>query len=165
MNTIHTLLDEALLVENLLEFPNRYLAHLPREVVGKSVQNKPETLGEHMKLVLQNASRICELNDLFIIIEELIGEVVFLVGFNNQKIAITYLRKLFIDAIVFHDFGKVNEYFQTDRMKNTDSFFQGRHPQIFSPKYGHSELGAYIYTVYHLEKINLLNIPTKDELD
>ncbi len=165
MKTIKILLDEALRVENILEFPDRYLAHLPREVKGSTIQQKPETLGEHMKLVLQYASLICEMNGLFVIVERLVDEIVSMIEFKHRGIAIENIRELFVNAIVFHDFGKVNEYFQLDRMKNEHPFFQGRHPQIFSPKHGHSELGAYIYMVYHLEKINLLDIPNDDESD
>lgn len=152
-------------VENLLDFPERYLAHLPREVNGIPLQVKPETLGEHMQLVLKNVGLICKMNGLYPIIEKLADDTVTLLGFTHSELATECIREMFVNAIVFHDFGKVNEYFQTDRMKNNDAAFQGRIPQIFSPKHGHSELGAYIYTIYHLEKFNLLDIPEDDETD
>lgn len=107
-----------------------------------------------MKLVLQNTEQICQTNGLFCIIESLVDETVKLLGFHNPAQATERIRELFVNAIVFHDFGKVNEYFQIDRMKNNDLAFQGRFPQIFTPKHGHSELGAYIFSVYHLENYN-----------
>lgn len=80
MKPISLQFSEALKVESLLEFPDQYLAHLPREVNGECLRSKPETLGEHMQLVLEYAVRICESNGVFSVIEKLAEETVILLG-------------------------------------------------------------------------------------
>lgn len=150
-------------VEKTLDHADRYLAHLPRK--GKEDSQLPETLGEHMALVLEYAWKICRMHDLDEIIGKLTEETVAKLGFRHPEIAKAYILELFVDAIAFHDFGKTNEFFQVDKMKNTDPVFQRRVPEIFSPRSGHSELGAFIYMVFHLEKINVLDIPEADEAD
>lgn len=165
MKNIESLLSEAMRVDALLDFSERYLAHLPHEVSGKPLRMKPETLGEHMELVLQSAEQICKMNGLFSVIERLIDKTASELGFSDLDQAIANIKEIFINTIVFHDFGKVNEHFQVDRMKNGDPFFKGRFPQLFSPKHGHSELGAYIFLVYHLEKYNQFNNSEEEEND
>jgi CRISPR-associated endonuclease/helicase Cas3 len=162
MKTLQTLFSEALRVENLLDYQEYYLAHIPRDNVS---QLKSETLGEHMNVVLKIAEQICTINDLFPIIDKLVEETTILLGFSDLDKALERIKEMFINTIVFHDFGKVNEHFQLHRMNNGDPLFKGSFPEIFKPKHGHSELGGFIYMVYHLEKYNLNQESEKDEDD
>ena len=59
------------------------------------------------------------------------------------------------------DFGKTNENFQVARMKNTEHFSTVK--TIIKPEHGHSELGAFIYIVYYLEKIGNDNFDSEDD--
>ncbi|MEI7587048.1 CRISPR-associated helicase Cas3' [Runella sp.] len=154
-------LAQAFRVTNLLEHADKYLAHLPRK--GTENTSSPETLGEHMELVLAKVVEICEKNGLESIINNLIVESVDKITFDQADFAADYMLELFADTIAFHDFGKVNEYFQVDRMKNTDPLFKQKGPEIFSPKHGHSELGAYLFCIYHLEKINAFDTIGDDD--
>jgi CRISPR-associated endonuclease/helicase Cas3 len=149
MLSFKELFENALLVDNLLQSPEKYLAHLPHSTLNGQVTQNDETLGEHMTLVLKNAQNLCNANKIEPIVDDLIKKM------NLQdESSEDYIKKLFVNAIVFHDFGKINKFFQTDRMKNKDAIFQKPSPIIFFPKHGHSELGAYIYTVFHLEEIH-----------
>ncbi|MDX1913595.1 MAG: CRISPR-associated endonuclease Cas3'', partial [Saprospiraceae bacterium] len=160
MKTLVALLDEAIQVDEILENAGKYLAHIPKP--GDSSDKKNETLGEHLNLVVANARRICELHGLNEVVERLVGQLVKQLNFDKKEAAADWVAMLFSNTIIFHDFGKVNEYFQVDRMKNDDAFFKGVAPEIFTPRYGHSELGGYIFSVYHLEKIEDLDMPDED---
>ena len=147
--------------ENLLAHAEKYLAHIPKP--GDPNDKKPETLGEHLELVLTHAEKISQLHGLDAVVGRLVGQIVAQLDFENPELAAEWVLTFFVNTIVFHDFGKTNEYFQADRMKNGDAIFFGNFPEIFTPRYGHSELGAYIYSVYHLEKIRLLSISQAEQ--
>lgn len=153
---------ENLRAENLLGHAEKYLAHIPKS--GDSYDKKSETLGEHLELVLTHAEKICRLHGLDTVVERLIEHIVEQLDFENPELATKWVLMFFVNTIVFHDFGKTNEYFQVDRMKNDDPMFKGDFPEIFTPRYGHSELGGYIFSVYHLEKIGGLNISESDQV-
>lgn len=150
------MLSETLQVNTVLLQAEKYLAHIPKS--GDLHDKKAETLSEHLDLVLKHARIICDLHGLDVVVERLARQVVERLGFEKQYLAIEWLVALFANVIAFHDFGKANEFFQIDRMKNQDDLFKGIFPEIFTPRYGHSELGGYIFSVYHLEKITALDI-------
>jgi len=156
MKTLSIVLAEVYRAEHLLEHADKYFAHIPK--LSDSQDKKPETLGEHLVLVLEHARKLCELHGLDGVVERLIAKTVEELGFSQPEVAQVYVLKLFADAIAFHDFGKVNEHFQTDRMHNKVPFFSAVVPEIFSPKHGHSDLGAYIFTTFHLDKISALEM-------
>ncbi|MEQ1746968.1 MAG: CRISPR-associated helicase Cas3' [Saprospiraceae bacterium] len=152
MKPLSVLLGEAMRVEeNLLTNAEKYLAHIPKP--GDPTDKKEETLGEHMDLVLKHARNICALHGLDDTVERLVGQVVNLLKFDSPEQAADWVLAFFVNTIAFHDFGKVNEHFQTKRMQNDDALFRGDFPEIFTPCSGHSDLGGYIFSVYHLEKI------------
>ena len=161
MKALSTVLTEVHRAERLLEHADKYLAHIPKS--SDSPEKKSETLSEHLVLVLEHARKLCALHGLDGVIERLIIKVVDQLGFLQSEVAMHYLLQLFADAVAFHDFGKVNEYFQTDRMQNKDSLFNTAVPEIFSPKHGHSDLGAYIFTAFHLDKISKMEMGDSDK--
>lgn len=163
MKTLSVMLAEAPRAEQLLENADKYLAHIPRH---DDDPTKPtETLGEHLALVFDHARQICAQHGLDATVKSLIEETVQRLGFIRPAIAADCLWGLFTNAIAFHDFGKVNEYFQTDRMQQSGNpFFRAAVPEVFAPRYGHSELGAYIFLVFHLEKINSLDLVDSDQV-
>lgn len=162
MKPLSTLFNHAVRVDNgLLVNAGKYLAHIPK--IGDPPNKKEETLGEHMDLVLRHARKICDLHGLDFVVEQLIRQVVGSLKFEHPESAADWILTLFVHTIAFHDFGKANEFFQLDRMKNPDELFKGRYPEIFNPRYGHSELGGYIFSVYHLEKIRAEVLSINDQ--
>lgn len=141
-------------VDKVLIHAQKYLAHLPRKE-GNGIQD-PETLAEHMDLVLEYVEQLCTVHGLDQVIERLVSDVVSACRFKNANLAKDNLLDLFLATIAFHDFGKINEFFQADKMKNADPIFGGKNPELFKPRSGHSELGAFIFSVYQLERINTL---------
>lgn len=156
MRPIKILIQNALRVEDIIPNSESYLAHIPPPNTSIEV----ESLSKHLKLVFDNFVRNTEENNLDNIIDKLIVKIIENESFIESDFCKEYLKQLFVDIIVFHDFGKVNENFQVDRMKN--SFFKNV-KTILYPSYGHSELGTYIYLVHHLERINLFSGLNDDE--
>jgi len=161
MKSLSVLLGEAIRVENdLLVNAEKYLAHIPKP--GDPADKKSETLGEHLDLVLGHARKICDLHGLDDTVRRLTRQVVESLKFDDPAAAAEWIFTFFVNAIAFHDFGKVNEHFQTKRMQNEDALFQGSFPEIFQPCSGHSDLGGFIFSVYHLEKVRA-EVPSTDD--
>lgn len=149
MISLKILIQKAFRVEHHLARHESYLAHLPKQGDTKPV----ETLAEHVNLVLSFFERLCEANGVEIALDNIIDDLLRgRVLYNKENVG-DYIKQLFVAAIAFHDHGKINENFQTDRMRNT--LFQQRLDAIIRPIHGHSALGACIFIVYHFE--NLVN--------
>jgi CRISPR-associated endonuclease/helicase Cas3 len=156
MKTIKAYIQNALRVNDKLKNPDFYLAHLP----STDVSIKAETLSEHLDLVFKYFQKICTENNLDLVIDQLINNIAIELASKNREVIAEYIKQLFVDTIVFHDFGKVNENFQTERMRN--NLFK-KVATVIKPEYGHSELGAFIYLVYHLESIDKMPTLGDDE--
>lgn len=124
---------------------HHYLAHIHS---GKA----DELLDEHVKRVNANAQLLVEKHGLDPLIDGMISDVVEPVMFFVHKEEVRFwIKRLFVDTGIFHDFGKVNENFQVDRMQN-NKFLKNKKLTI-NPPYGHSYLGAYLFLSYHLDGI------------
>jgi CRISPR-associated endonuclease/helicase Cas3 len=159
MEPLSHLLDNALRVSERLQDHERYLAHLPSEAFKGKIAD--ETLADHMTLVLRYASQLVQTHQIDPIVDALINKIVIQRPATYRSLLADYLKRLFVDSIAFHDFGKINEHFQQERMRNAS--FRQTYPTLFKPAYGHSELGAYLFVVHHLETIQQLPIPEQDE--
>lgn len=139
------LLDELPALRTFLANADRYYAHLPKS----NTAVPKETLEKHILLVNRYFVRLINEHGLDSVIDELIK------GINTSDNLATsnYIKKLFVNTIVFHDFGKVNERFQMDKMQN-DLF---RKPVGTDSPIGstHSALSAFIYLSKHLNEIAL----------
>ncbi len=157
MPDLLTQFDQALRVDNCLTQHEKYLAHRPSAQLAGSADD--ETLSEHMDVVLRLAKRLSIEHGLAPVVEDLTKQLVSTRPKDYQPLLRVYILDLFVGAIAFHDFGKVNEHFQKERMQN--SLFQATYPVLLQPAHGHSELSAYIFAVYHLERIEqtLSNLP------
>lgn len=140
--------EEALRVASLLPSHQDFLAHLPDAEFKGDLS--PETLSEHLDKVLYYAKKLWEAHRLDGIINHLVLAAVR--PYENKELLSTYLWELFVATIAFHDFGKVNPYFQLDKMEN--SLFKGRHPELVQPRHGHSALGAFLFLSYYLDKVS-----------
>lgn len=128
------IISESLGLSDILPYCEKYLAHTPNE-----------TLLEHTNLTLKYLDVIIRVNKLDQVIDKLI---IGIIPDSNENV-LNYAKKIFISAILFHDFGKVNSNFQAEKMKNT--LFDSNNDKISSK---HSLLGSYIFLVYHLDLIN-----------
>lgn len=90
-----------------------YWAHTPSRF-----GSQPETLEEHLTLVMRYLRKLVNAHQLDPVIDRLIQRFI-----NEKGLSATMgqrLKKLFVDAILYHDHGKVNENFQAspDKMNN-----------------------------------------------
>lgn len=138
------LFERALSVDKLLLNHADYLAHLP------GVPGVPaETLAEHADKVMQYALQLTQTHQMDGLVDVLIRELCR--PFEHKAVLAAYVKEGFVATIAFHDFGKINPYFQQEKMGNV--FFQGHFPDIMKPKSGHSALGAYLFLTYFLNRI------------
>ncbi len=130
-------------IENILENSNKYFAH--------THQNKPkETLIQHTEKVEKWALKLIETHHLDLVADRLIYS--FTYNQNNISDFVTFgnlIKQLFLNAIVFHDSGKVNPNFQIEKMKN--EFFKPDKEIKIDTK--HSILSSYIFLNFHFKKI------------
>lgn len=125
-----------------------YWAHRPKV---KNTNIPVETLEEHIELVLCYFNQLIEAHQLNPIIDRLILGLYEKV---DVKIG-NYVKLLFVNTIVYHDYGKINERFQTDKMNN----FHFKDSPLKESFIGstHSGLGAFIYLTKHLNEIITLH--------
>jgi CRISPR-associated endonuclease/helicase Cas3 len=119
-----------------------YYAHLP-----KNSESSAETIEEHVNLVNKYFEKLVTAHNLDPVIDRLIN------GISNKVDLETgnYIKVLFVNTILFHDFGKINERFQFEKMKN-EKFFESSHH--YCPiSSNHSSLSAFIYLSKHLNEI------------
>lgn len=121
-----------------------YYAHLP-----KDENCDVETIEEHVNLVNQYFEQLVVAHNLDSVIDRLINGISTQVDLEVGN----YIKVLFVDAIVFHDFGKINEHFQFEKMKNGKFFESSQNESPISSN--HSALSAFIYLTKHLNEIVL----------
>lgn len=122
-----------------------YLAHLPPFA---STNKKNETLREHLNLVILKFKDLANAHNLDLVIDNLILELLDDCKIEfNQHIS-NKIKILWLSIVVFHDHGKVNEKFQTDRMSN--SLFNETVDHNTPISFHHSGLSAFIYIAKYL---------------
>lgn len=137
---------------------DKYFAH--KSPKGTVPPLEPETLQEHIELVQEKFEMLCIENGLDPVIDSLIYQLLMNFKFESDFQIANFIKRLFVNTIVFHDFGKINENFQANPDKMNNPFFQGleRFQSILSTH--HSALGAYLYIVKHLEEVSAVE-PSK----
>lgn len=155
MATLNDLFSHSLDITEVLNQHQHYFAHI-------HTSGEVEMLADHTALVSHYARMLVFEHGLDTIVDSLVkGCINTTTDIRQKEFGITYLKKLFVNAIVFHDYGKLNENFQVDRMKNI-YFSKNRHT-ILSPAHGHSFLGSYIFLIYHLNEIMEERIDDQDK--
>lgn len=109
---------------------------------------EPELLTQHINLVNQTALKIIEVHQLEPIIEKLIGEIIQQLQLKGASVKGNFIKELFFATIAFHDYGKINENFQRERMDN--QLFCSKNSSIGSQ---HSILSAFLFLNYYLSQI------------
>ena len=136
-------------IEELLEGHDFYWAHLPLDIDRPN--KKEEALYEHVHLVNDYVIKLVDAHGLEGVIDSLICEITKGLSPDFDQSAMQdAIKRRFVYAFVFHDFGKINHNFQVDRMKNTANFERDE-SSLFYPPHGHSELSAFLYNVFFQE--------------
>lgn len=142
-SSISTLLSELPALSSYLLDAGNYLAHLPGEA---QPERAPEILEMHINLVNSYLAQLTEKHGLDPVIDKIISGISPDISIDSGN----YIKKLFVYTIVFHDFGKVNEHFQANKMQNPLFKHISGTSLIGST---HSSLSAFIYLSFHLNEI------------
>lgn len=123
----------------------QYLAHTP----SKNDREK-EGLLEHIEKVNDYALHLIHVHVLDPVIDKLIYDMINTQpDFHEVELMGNYIKMIFFQAIIFHDYGKINPNFQNVKMGNL-KFIVDKSIIIDSQ---HSKLSAYIFIHYCLKDI------------
>lgn len=131
-------------IESHLKNHSVYWAHL-------SSDKSPELLQEHLQLVLDYFLKLTEVHGLDQAVNNIITNITSVRDARERDFFASLIKELFLAIIPFHDFGKINENFQRDKMNNHAHF---EHNKKNPFQTGHSRLSAILYTGYYLDKIS-----------
>src|SRR5690625_269105 len=109
--------------------------------------SRPETLEEHIDLVQKYFSVITKNHGLDTIIDNLINEYLNDKNLNSLKLG-NWIKELFIHTVLYHDHGKINERFQSEKMGNF-SFQEKENPEN-GIESQHSTLSAFVFLNHKL---------------
>lgn len=140
MKTLRETFDTRRRLTNWLPDHARYRAHLPPKRLEGILA--PETLEAHVELVCDYAANLADIHGLDDVLNRLIGGLLENTPFPHRADYLgDWVRRMFVEGIVFHDFGKVNPHFQTRRMKNPMPPWKNP----FEPPHGHSFPGTWLF--------------------
>ena len=148
-DTVANILKATPLVGTFLIDAGMYYAH----VSPKNASNPlpPETLQEHIELVLSKFELLSEKHGLDIVIDNLISDFLGSQKIESKKLG-DFVKRLFVNTVVFHDFGKINENFQASPEKMNNPRFRGKEKPKSVLSTHHSSLGAYLFIVKHIDE-------------
>lgn len=115
-----------------------YWAHTPNRF-----GSHPETLEEHLTLVMRYLRELVNAHQLDPVINRLIHSFI-----NEKQLSAKmgqWLKKLFVDSILYHDHGKVNENFQANPDKMNNPGFLNRMNEENGIGTQHSTLSSFIF--------------------
>ena len=130
-----------------------YFAHTPPNNRG----GEKESLVSHMEKVKEAFLELVDLHGLDEIVDKHINVLVSHNEINDRQNFYAFLKLLFFEAIHFHDIGKLNENYQIDKMGLVDHF-EKRNNSIGTT---HSNLSAFLFIAYMLEKLDMLQTDTE----
>lgn len=147
--TVKELLSEVPSLRSFLLNEETYWAHRPKE---RDSVKQPETLHEHVELVNTYFEKLVNIHQIDKSIDSLIQKYLQDVNITNLELG-NEIKKQFVNSIVFHDYGKVNEAFQADKDKMDNPEFYGKERANSPIATNHSALGAFIYLAKHFNDI------------
>jgi CRISPR-associated endonuclease/helicase Cas3 len=110
-----------------------------------------EKLHEHVHLVMDYALKLVNAHGLDAVLDSMIHDLIKVNSKIEQVETIgSFVKRLFVNALVYHDYGKVNENFQIDKMQDKAFFKRNENNTIGSQ---HSILSAYVFLNVHLKEI------------
>jgi len=140
--SIAEIVKELPAISKILANSSNYWAHKDKK--GEKVE---ETLEQHLSLVMQKFCILSDTHQLDDVLDQLADSYAKDFFPESFQISIAnFLKMAFVQSILFHDFGKVNENFQADPAKMANPQFQKKDSPIETK---HSALGAYIYLIYN----------------
>ena len=138
------LVQEECRIEDILTNHEKYHAHTHKK-------RAYEKLHEHVHLVMDYASKLVNAHGLDAVLDSMINDLIKVNSKIEQVEAIgNFVKRLFVNALVYHDYGKVNENFQIDKMQDKGFFKRNETNTIGSQ---HSILSAYVFLNVHLKEI------------
>lgn len=151
-NSVATILKATPSIDTFLLDAEKYYAHVSPK--NSSSIKKPETLQQHIELVQKKFGLLCQLHNLDLVIDNLINDFLLKQNVDNNQTLGNFIKQLFVNTIVFHDFGKINENFQASPDKMNNPFFKGKEKPGSVLSTHHSGLGAYLFIIKHLNDVN-----------
>jgi len=119
----------------------------------------PESLKEHVEKVNSWFLKITEIQDIDSVVNRLIHSLIIdCEKIEHKKEVGDYIKELFLNAIIFHDFGKINPNFQVEKMKN-NAFTPVKSP--FGSQ--HSAISTYAYINFYFKRLLDNSILSKKE--
>lgn len=152
-NTVASILKATQPINEFLVDAEKYYAHVSPKNSAKP--KEPETLQQHIELVQKKFGLLSVHHGLDIVIDNLIHNFLQNHRFENEQNLGNFLKKLFVNTIVFHDFGKINENFQSSPEKMNNPNFQGKGNIKSIISTHHSSLGAYLFIVKHISDADI----------
>ncbi|MDD4697949.1 MAG: CRISPR-associated helicase Cas3' [Fermentimonas sp.] len=139
-------------VNNINEYlidAQKYYAHIP---AWSSINSKPELLHEHIGLVLSYFKQLVQIHNIDDVVDNLIID---LLSEHNIKDNYSgdFIKTLFVNTIVYHDFGKINENFQANSDKMNNAYFKGQENLTSPIGTNHSSLSAFIFICKYLNEV------------
>ncbi len=147
-DTVAAILKATQPINEFLVDAEKYYAHVSPKNSAKP--KEPETLQQHIELVQKKFELLSINHSLDIVIDNLIHDFLQNHKFENEQKLGNFLKKLFVNTVVFHDFGKINENFQASPEKMNNRNFQGKGNSKSIISTHHSSLGAYLFIVKHI---------------
>jgi CRISPR-associated endonuclease/helicase Cas3 len=132
---------------SILKEADKYYAHLKN--------GHKELLKDHIQLVEDYLLKLMKLNDLEPVIDRLI--YAFLKNQTSNPDLFNFIKNLFFSSITYHDFGKINPRFQSDKMNNDIENIKSLNISSF-----HSSLSAYLYSFHHFYLVDECSISEED---
>lgn len=131
-----------------------FYAHISEGSNG-DLQQRKETLEEHLLLGEENLYRIFKTKNLEKIFINLEGKLLN----ESTNIEIELFREMLLNLIFMHDMGKINPNFQSKKMDNDLGI-----KELKATNYSnHSMISSIIYMDYYLKKINKLDKNSKSK--
>lgn len=152
-NTVASILKATQPINEFLVDAEKYYAHVSPKYSAKP--KEPETLQQHIELVQKKFELLSINHGLDIVMDNLIHDFLQNYKFENEQKLGNFLKKLFVNTIVFHDFGKINENFQASPEKMNNPYFRGKGNSKSIISTHHSSLGAYLFIVKHISDADI----------
>jgi len=138
------LVEEETRIEEILVNHEKYYAHTHKK-------RAYEKLHEHVHLVMEYAQKLVYAHGLDTVLDSMIIELVNVNSDIEQVRAVgNFIKRLFVNSLIYHDYGKVNENFQIEKMQDIGFFKSNETNKIGSQ---HSILSAYIFLNIHLKEV------------
>ena len=151
IKSIAGIIGESINISDILLNAEYYYAHIPHD---KSSLQKPETLNEHVLLVQKKFTSLAQIHQIDSGIDLMIISLFEENRIDYNSTIAEFIKKAWVNTIVFHDYGKVNENFQGHVQKMNNPYFSDKIKPTSPLSTHHSSLGAYLYICKHFQELS-----------